>query len=174
MTRILWIAAVAWALFAPMTAAGHVAEQTPGKTDGWLIPETAAGEHSPVPVTPAMIEKGKSLYLSKCRRCHGQDGSGRGPDADPAHPPSDLTDARRASRNPDGVMFYKIWNGRAKPRMPAMKSEISQADVWMIVNYIKTLRKQGADRGHGAGREAHKALRSASWQLTLRGHLASN
>jgi hypothetical protein len=29
-------------------------------------------------------------------------------------------DGRTSSlRNPDGVMFYKIWNGRAKPRMPA-------------------------------------------------------
>jgi mono/diheme cytochrome c family protein len=142
-TRILLIAAVAWALFAPLTTAGHVEEQTPGRAEGWLIPETAATERSPVPVTAAMIEKGKSFYLSKCRRCHGQDGTGRGPDADPAHAPSELTDARRASRNPDGVMFYKIWNGRANPRMPAMKSEISQADVWAIVSYIKTLRNQG-------------------------------
>ena len=151
MTRILWIAAVAWALLAPLTTAGHVAEQTPGKSDGWLIPETAGAERSPVPVTPAMVEKGQRLYLSKCRRCHGPDGTGGGPDADPAHAPSDLTDARRASRNPDGVLFYKIWNGRAKPRMPAMKSEISEADVWMIVNYIKTLRKQGGDHDRAPG-----------------------
>jgi hypothetical protein len=38
-------------------------------------------------------------------------------------------------------MFYKIWNGRAKPRMPAMKSEVPAADAWAIVHYVKTLRK---------------------------------
>jgi hypothetical protein len=69
------------------------------------------------------------------------DGSGHGPEADPDHPPADLTDARRASRNPDGVMFYKIWNGRAKPKMPPMKTDISRIDVWRVIHYVKTLRK---------------------------------
>ena len=49
--------------------------------------------------------------------------------------------ARLASRNPDGVMFYEIWNGRARPKMPAMKTDITQADVWAVVRYVKTLRK---------------------------------
>jgi hypothetical protein len=38
-------------------------------------------------------------------------------------------------------MFYKIWNGRARPKMPAMKSDVSVTDAWMIVHYVKTLRK---------------------------------
>ena len=115
--------------------------QTPAGSDGWQIPEGAATEQSPVPVTTATITRGKSLYQSKCQRCHGSDGAGRGPDADPAHAPADLTDPGRASRNPDGVMFYKIWNGRARPKMPAMKSDVSVADTWMLVHYVKTLRK---------------------------------
>ena len=117
------------------------AAQVPEGSDGWRIPDDAATEQSPVPVTPATIARGKSLYQSKCQRCHGSDGSGRGPDADPAHAPADLTDARRASRNPDGVLFYKIWNGRAKPKMPALKSDVSATEAWMIVHYVKTLRK---------------------------------
>jgi len=115
--------------------------QIPDESAGWRIPENAATEQSPVPASPAAIARGKSLYQSKCQRCHGPDGAGRGPDADPAHKPADLTDAQRASRNPDGVMFYKIWNGRARPKMPAMKSEVSVTDAWMLVHYVKTLRK---------------------------------
>jgi hypothetical protein len=46
-----------------------------------------------------------------------------------------------AARNPDGVMFYRIWNGRAKPKMPAMKADLTRTDVWTIVQYVKTLRK---------------------------------
>ena len=38
-------------------------------------------------------------------------------------------------------MFYKIWNGRAKPKMPAMSMEITRADVWVVIHYVKTLRK---------------------------------
>jgi len=119
----------------------HVAGQAPAGSDGWQIPEGAATERNPVPLTAAAVARGKSLYQSKCQRCHGADGAGHGPDGDPARPPADLTDSRRASRNPDGVMFYKIWNGRAKPRMPAMKSDLQAADVWMLVHYVKTLRK---------------------------------
>ena len=51
-------------------------------------------------------------------------------------------DRRAAARNPGGVMFYKIWNGRAKPMMPAMKSDITRADVWTLIQYVKTLRKE--------------------------------
>jgi mono/diheme cytochrome c family protein len=119
----------------------RVATQTPDRSDGWLIPEGAATTINMVPVTAAAIAKGQSLYRAKCRRCHGAEGTGRGPDADPDHPPGDLTDGRRASRNPDGVMFYKIWNGRAKPKMPAMKADITRDDVWMLVHYVKTLRR---------------------------------
>jgi len=139
-TRTAWLMTVACAWLV-LTIVVRGAAQAPDGSDGWRIPEGAATEQNPVPVTPAAIARGKSLYQSKCQRCHGSDGVGRGPDADPAHAPADLTDARRASRNPDGVMFYKIWNGRARPKMPAMKSDVSVADAWMIVHYVKTLRR---------------------------------
>jgi mono/diheme cytochrome c family protein len=118
-----------------------VIAQAPAGSDGWHIPEGAAAETNPEAPNSAAIARGQSLYKSKCQRCHGVDGSGHGPDADPDHPPGDLTDGRRASRNPDGVMFYKMWNGRAKPRMPAMKADVTRADVWKVVLYVKTLRE---------------------------------
>jgi mono/diheme cytochrome c family protein len=141
MTRSAWVVMIGctWLVLLGTVVGG--ARQNPEGSDGWRIPESAATEQSPVPASPETIARGKQLYQSKCQRCHGPDGTGRGPDADPAHRPADLTDGRRASRNPDGVMFYKIWNGRAKPKMPAMKSDVSVTDAWMIVQYIKTLRK---------------------------------
>ena len=48
----------------------------------------------------------------------------------------------RAARNSDGVVFYKIWNGRAKPKMPAQKDELTKDQVWQIVAYAQTLRKK--------------------------------
>ena len=138
---IAWVTAVGFAWLVVLATVVQVAGGMAQTSDGWHIPDGAATEPSLVAVNATVIARGKSLYQAKCQRCHGADGTGHGPDADPDHAPADLTDMRRASRNPDGVMFYKIWNGRAKPKMPAMKSEISAADAWTIVHYIKTLRK---------------------------------
>jgi mono/diheme cytochrome c family protein len=117
---------------------GPVAAQT--TTEGWQIGEDAIDLQNPVALTPSVASRGAELYRAKCQRCHGRSGRGNGPDADIDHPPRDLTDGRRASRNPDGVLFYKIWNGRRNPRMPAFKTDITRDEVWAVVHYIKTLR----------------------------------
>jgi mono/diheme cytochrome c family protein len=119
----------------------NVATQAPDDSNGWHLPEGAAAERNLVPVNDALLARGQSLYKAKCQRCHGADGAGHGPEADPDHPAGDLTDGRAALRNPDGVMFYKIWNGRAKPKMPAMKTDMTRTDVWTVIHYVKTLRK---------------------------------
>jgi len=110
-------------------------------SNGWKIPSGAADEASPIAASAAIVAKGQSLYKSKCQRCHGATGIGNGPDADPDHHPGDLTDSKRASRNPDGVMFYKIWEGRKDPKMPAFKTDLSRDEVWTVIQYVKTLRK---------------------------------
>ena len=119
----------------------NVATQAPDDSNGWHIPESAAMERNPAPLNAAVLADGRRLYQAKCQRCHGADGAGHGSESDPNRPAGDLTDGRSASRNPDGVMFYKIWNGRAKPKMPAMKTDITRNDVWAVVHYVKTLRK---------------------------------
>jgi hypothetical protein len=109
--------------------------------EGWHIPEGAATERNPEPLNAACLAKGQSLYKSKCPAVSRRGRCRTRPEADPNHPAGDLTDGRRAARNPDGVMFYKIWNGREKPKMPAMKTDITRAEVWTVIHYVKTLRK---------------------------------
>jgi mono/diheme cytochrome c family protein len=119
---------------------GVAAARAGTQDDGWQIGDDAMELRNPIVATPAVVTRGGTVYRSKCQRCHGRGGRGNGPDADPDDPPGDLTDARRAARNPDGVLFYKIWNGRRNPRMPAFKTEMSREEVWATVAYIKTLR----------------------------------
>jgi hypothetical protein len=38
-------------------------------------------------------------------------------------------------------VFYKIWNGRKKPKMPAFKDELTKEQAWSIVAFSQTLRK---------------------------------
>ena len=125
-----------------VVAAVLASAPVPASSEGWRIPDGAESERNPVPLDPKVLAGGQRIYKSKCQGYHGVNGKGDGPDADPAHAPGDLTDAGRASRNPDGVMFYKIWNGRAKPKMPAMKADLGRIDVWLVIHYVKTLRRQ--------------------------------
>jgi mono/diheme cytochrome c family protein len=108
---------------------------------GWTVPTTAKTETSPLGSTPDVLKKGKSVFTSRCQRCHGPAGKGNGPDSDPDQPAADLTDPSHAAINPEGVMFYKVWNGRKNPTMPAFKAELSKDEVWSVVEYVKSLRK---------------------------------
>jgi len=118
------------------------AQQAPaGNPNGWSVPPDAANEKNPFAGDEKAIASGKELYGKQCQRCHGPGGLGDGPDADPdAMMDMDLTVARRAARNPDGVVFHKVWNGRKKPKMPAFKDEITKDQAWQIVSYVQTLR----------------------------------
>ena len=108
---------------------------------GWTVPQGAAAEKNPLTVTEAVLAGGKKLYGSKCVRCHGPEGKGNGVDGDPAHQNDmNLTLAARAARNPDGVVFYKVWNGRTSPKMPKFSEELTKEQVWAIVAYVQTLR----------------------------------
>ena len=110
---------------------------------GWTLPANSATEKSPLTVNDSVIAAGKKLFTAKCQRCHGALGKGDGPDADPENQPDmDLTVASRAARNPDGTVFYKIWNGRATPKMPAQSEDLTKAQVWTIVAYVQTLRSK--------------------------------
>ena len=135
----LRVALTSWCLAVAVSAGPAVTQ--PAGSEGWQIPSSAATERNPIAIDPSVLARGRNLYRSKCQRCHGAEGKGDGPDGDPKHAPADLRDAGRALRNPDGVMFYKIWNGRTKPKMPAMKAEITQNDVWSLIHYVKTLRR---------------------------------
>ncbi len=109
--------------------------------NGWQIPQAGRDEQSPLKPTADVLKKGKSTFGSHCQKCHGPEGKGNGPDSDPDEPAADLTDGSRAAANPDGVLFYKIWNGRKSPKMPAFKTDLGKDEIWAVVEYIKTLRK---------------------------------
>lgn len=109
---------------------------------GWQLPPEAEGTKNPLTVDTKVLATGKALFKERCQKCHGASGRGDGPDADPdVQEDMDLTTAKRAARNPDGVVFFKAWNGRRKPKMPAVKDEITKEQLWAIVAYVQTLRK---------------------------------
>jgi mono/diheme cytochrome c family protein len=110
---------------------------------GWQLPPDAEEKKSPLQVDGKVLATGRAVFKDKCVKCHGPGGLGDGPDADPEHKEDmDLTNPKRADRNADGVVFYKIWNGRRRPKMPAFKEEITEQQAWSVVAYVQTLRKK--------------------------------
>jgi len=115
---------------------------TPAQGTGWILGEDAETRQNPKPADPQTLADGKTIYKDKCARCHGTEGLGDGPEADPAAIDMDLTNPKRAGRNPDGVLYYKVLNGRARPQMPAFKDELTEQQIWAVVIYAQTLRKK--------------------------------
>ncbi len=111
--------------------------------NGWQLPQDAADMKNPLPVNAGLLDTGKAVFKDKCERCHGPGGLGDGKDAEPEHQEDmDLTNPRRAARNSDGVVFYKLWNGRKSPKMPAFKDELTNEQAWAVVAYVQTLRQK--------------------------------
>jgi mono/diheme cytochrome c family protein len=111
--------------------------------NGWVLGEDAATRTNPLTADAKTLAAGKAIFKDKCQRCHGPGGLGDGPDSDPdAREDMDLTNPKRAERNPDGVLYYKVLNGRRRPKMPAFKDELTEQQIWTVVTYIQSLRKK--------------------------------
>ena len=118
-------------------------EQQQRAPRGWNLPPDAEEKKNPHPVDDKLLATGKAVYNDKCDRCHGPGGLGDGPDSDPdAREDMNLTDPKRIEANPDGIVFYKVWNGRRSPKMPAFKEELTEDQVWAVVAYVQSLRKK--------------------------------
>ena len=86
------------------------------------------------------MTEGKALYAKQCSSCHGKKGLGDGSKAPELK--GDLGDfsASSSQKQTDGEMFYKITEGRDD--MPSFKKKIpNDEDRWLVVNYVRTLKK---------------------------------
>ncbi|MEO6214306.1 MAG: cytochrome c [Vicinamibacterales bacterium] len=141
--RNLFLAGAAAAAFAAPALIGADPQATAPQPNGWILGEDAASRTNPLPVDAATLATGKGLYKDKCQKCHGPGGLGDGADADPdAREDMDLTNGKRAARNTDGTVYYKVANGRRKPKMPAFKEELDEQQLWAVVAYVQSLRKK--------------------------------
>jgi mono/diheme cytochrome c family protein len=135
-----WMAVAAAVIAAKQPAQAEQAGAAP--KGGWTLPPEAETTKNPLTVDAKLLATGKAIFKDKCQKCHGSTGKGDGPDADPdAQEDMDLTRASRAAKNPDGVVFFKAWNGRKKPKMPAFKDDLTKEQIWAVVAYVQTLRK---------------------------------
>jgi mono/diheme cytochrome c family protein len=102
-----------------------------GKSNGVLVAEL------PLPITRELIERGRERYNISCTPCHDQVGLGNGMVVRRGFspPPSFHTDRLRQA--PNGHYFDVMTQGFGK--MPAYNTQISPADRWAVVAYIRAL-----------------------------------
>lgn len=142
-SRVAFVSAVLLASSALALGRVSAIEPAQNPASGWQLPADADQKKNPHPVDDALLSTGRAVYKDKCARCHGPGGLGDGPDADPdVRKDMDLTNGARAEQNADGVVFYKVWNGRRRPRMPAFNTQISEDQAWAVVAYVQSLRKK--------------------------------
>ena len=131
-------------LFILFAAVTFVEETSGGgdKQDGeevWKAPESAKSLENPLEKfkgNAKITDIGKSLFTKQCATCHGDSGEGDGAAARFLEKqPRDLTSSA-VQIETDGEIFWKIENGN--PPMPTFKEILTEKEMWMLVNYIRT------------------------------------
>jgi hypothetical protein len=109
---------------------------------GEAIYRVSAGMNitSPINVTqPAVISRGKAVYLIYCAQCHGHNHDGKGTVGQSFAPlPTDLRSAK-VQDSPDGELFKNVSYGIAGGRQPPLHATITVGDRWKVVAYVKSL-----------------------------------
>ena len=95
---------------------------------------------NPVPVTPASIATGNTLYGRYCASCHGKIGQGDGPAGAKLDPkPANLADADWKHGPADGDIFTVIHDGVNSTGMKGFASRMTAHEMWDLVNYLRSI-----------------------------------
>ncbi len=117
-------------------------ELLPG--DNHVIPAQGVGQPLDASVTtqrfdPWKVERGRVYFAQLCISCHGVRGDGLGEWAYRVTPyPADLRKARTQQRS-DQMLFDIISDGLVGTPMIGWKQQLTEAQRWQIVIYMRTL-----------------------------------
>jgi hypothetical protein len=128
-----------------------------------MVDDTTLARTFPLPVTRALLERGRQRYAIYCTPCHDHVGSGRGMVVRRGfkQPPSFHQDRLRDA--PVGYLFDVMTNGFGT--MSGYASQVPVQDRWAIAAYIRALQLSQnvkvADLGPADRKALEKAARSA-------------
>jgi putative copper export protein/mono/diheme cytochrome c family protein len=115
--------------------------------------------HSPTGFSTASIDGGKILFAKNCAACHGAQARGDGPIAKNLPiPPANLTEPHLWMHR-DGELFWWLSHGIENPEgglaMPGFGTQLSDADRWSIIDFV---------RANNAGLSDHK---NGTWAMRV-------
>jgi len=91
----------------------------------------------PVPLTRALLARGRERFNIYCSPCHDRTGSGRGMVVRRGYQPPPSFHIERLREAPVGHLFDVMTNGLGA--MPDYASQINVSDRWAIAAYVKAL-----------------------------------
>lgn len=120
-------------------ASSHVDDAPPGQ----ILWGSATAK--PIPVSPALLARGRLIYGVRCATCHGNEGAGDGPASlFLSTPPRDFTKGvyKFRTTGQDGMpadldLFRSITAGFPAYGMPSFRY-LSEEDRWSLVYYVKS------------------------------------
>ena len=95
--------------------------------------------NSPVPISPELVQTGRTDFNVYCATCHGEQGAGGGLVGSNLKPPPPALNTNDVRGMSDGGLFETITAGRG--RMPAYGWALPPVERWAVIAYLRTLQK---------------------------------
>ena len=115
----------------------------------FFISEGEQVARNPIPPTAESVANGEQVYINHCQSCHGASGLGDGPlGVGLQPPPADLV--YHVPLHPDGDLFVTVVEGKEGTAMPAFGDQLSEEQIWHLVNYLRTLAGEAGDDQAGS------------------------
>ena len=104
--------------------------------------DAAEKQANPIPADAKSVALGGRLFQIYCATCHGNSGKGDGlVGAKLLLQPYDLTAAQTIGRTDGFIWGYMTFGGAI---MPSYANDLSPAERWHLINYMRRVLQQGA------------------------------
>ena len=111
--------------------------QAQNNQSDWTAPDWADTLTNPLKGQKAAVKKGKVLFTSICKTCHGPKGRGNGPQAEALNKQPANLPSPEVQQQTDGALFWKISEGNSP--MLSFRNSLSKKQRWQVINYIRKL-----------------------------------
>lgn len=141
MTKIECVCLVALGAFIATWPAALLA----GEFKTPVAPEDVLKMPNPIPPTAEVVKEAPNLYETKCSKCHGDKGDGKGSATKGLDvKPRNYTNRTVMEKIPDGQLFWIIANGSdpEATEMGPYKKKLSEEQMWALVHYIRSFTRQ--------------------------------
>lgn len=93
-----------------------------------------------VPIDAISIVAGAHLFAENCVNCHGPQGKGTKPVADPdLRDPTDLLTQQHTAKYTVGNVFHQLSHGIPGTEMPGYADKLSEEERWDLINFLHAM-----------------------------------